>query len=188
MALNENRAMVTRHNQQNYLLLNDGYDETLPEDQITESNFESFVNLSSTEVLPSESVSQALTHSAPIVSSSILPRKRPAPTTAWMWDYFQTTEVAREWIRCAFINEKTGIQCPWTTSDSLRQTSTSNMQQHHKKHSIYSPHSQDEPLPKKQASVISLLTRKETLSHQQLLERNILQWVIHDKQAFTTIE
>ncbi|KAF1808083.1 hypothetical protein P152DRAFT_444487 [Eremomyces bilateralis CBS 781.70] len=130
MALNENRAMVTRHNQQNYLLLNDGYDETLPEDQITESDFESFVNLSSTEVLPSESVLQALTYSALTVSSSILPRKRPAPTTASPFPLGRLILVYHESqkIRCAFINKKTSIQYPWTTLDLLRQTFTSNMQ------------------------------------------------------------
>jgi hypothetical protein len=64
------------------------------------------------------------------------------------------------------------------------------MQRHLEKHSIFSPHSQVDEITvqKGQASIISLLTKKETLTPQQLLEKNLLYWIIDDKQAFTTIE
>ncbi|KAK9482140.1 hypothetical protein V1527DRAFT_516050 [Lipomyces starkeyi] len=137
-ALNEDERMVTRHKRPDYFLLNDGLDdEASSEDRIPESDFESFIDLSSSDILPSESASQALTPVGP--SSSIIARHsqkrtRPAPLTNWMWAHFEVTEVAREWvikrtrrrestdrdIRCVYIDNNSGIQCPWKTSDSLR--------------------------------------------------------------------
>ncbi|KAK9357294.1 hypothetical protein V1504DRAFT_472180 [Lipomyces starkeyi] len=60
-ALNEDKQMVTRHKRPDYFLLNDELDdEASPEDQIPESNLESFIDLSPSEILPSESASHAL--------------------------------------------------------------------------------------------------------------------------------
>ena len=132
-----------------------------------------------------------------------LKRPHPAPVTSWMWGQFEVTEVDREWtvkktkkrvptdrdIQCTHLDNKTGLQCPWSTSDSLRQTSTTNMQRHLEKHSIFSPHSQSEASRRKgQPSITSFIVKQNTLSHQQRLEKNLLQWIVHDKQAFTTIE
>jgi hypothetical protein len=62
------------------------------------------------------------------------------------------------------------------------------MQRHlEKNHSILPPSSQG-GVPKQQPSIANLLTRKETLSPEKLLEKNLIRWVIDDKQAFTTIE
>ncbi|KAK9343109.1 hypothetical protein V1522DRAFT_414177 [Lipomyces starkeyi] len=62
--------MVTRHKRPDYFLLNDGLDdEASSEDRIPESDLESFINLSCSDILPSESASQALTPVGP--SSSI---------------------------------------------------------------------------------------------------------------------
>lgn len=205
MALNENERMTTRQKQYDYFLLNDGLDEAaLPEDQITESfqsDLESFISFPSSEILPSESVSQTLARSSSFSTPSQR-RPRAAPVTNWMWDYFQVTEVAREWIikrtqkrkptdrdiQCAFIDGKTGIQCPWKTSDSLRQTSTTNMQRHLEKHSIFPPSQSNTHSKSKEPNILNLLTNQETLSVQQRLEKNLIQWVIQDKQAFTVIE
>ncbi|KAK9311497.1 hypothetical protein V1524DRAFT_371149, partial [Lipomyces starkeyi] len=77
------------------------------------------------------------------------------PATEWMWAHFETTEYNRPWImkrtkskrltdreiRCIYIDEQTGIRCNWKTTDSARQTSTSNMARHLEKHSIYAPDS-----------------------------------------------
>ena len=58
-----------------------------------------------------------------------------------------------------------------------------------KLHSIFAPRSQDTSgIQKAQPSIANLLTKKEALSPQELLEKNILRWIIDDKQAFTTIE
>lgn len=65
MAFNENERMTTRQKRPNYFLLNDGLnDEALPEDRILESfqpDPDSYTNITSSEILPSESVSQTLT-------------------------------------------------------------------------------------------------------------------------------
>ncbi|KAK9327456.1 hypothetical protein V1520DRAFT_46910 [Lipomyces starkeyi] len=60
-ALNEDERMVTRHKRPDYSLLNDGLDDEASfEDRIPESDLESFISLSSSEILPSESASQVL--------------------------------------------------------------------------------------------------------------------------------
>jgi hypothetical protein len=70
-------------------------------------------------------------------SSSILqsrPQKHthPAPTTNWIWDYFEVTPVDQEWIvkrtkkrelidqdiQYAYIDNKTGIQCQHSSVES----------------------------------------------------------------------
>lgn len=216
MAFNENERMTTRQKRPNYFLLNDGLDdEALPEDCILESfqpNPDSFTNIgtSSSSILPSESVSQTLTGIISAESCSFptpnysRKRPRPAPVTSWIWDQFEVTEVEREWIvkktkkrvptdrdiRCAYLDGKTGLQCPWSTSDSSRQTSTTNMQRHLEKHSIFSPHlSQSEASGRKeQPSITSFIFKQDALSHQQRLEKNLLRWIVCDKQAFTTVE
>jgi hypothetical protein len=152
------------------------------------------------EILPSESQTQIgpippSSSSAPRLRSHKFKRARPAPATAWLWDHFMVTEVNREWIvnrtgkreltdrdiQCAYIY-KTGAQCSWKTSDSQRQTATSNMKRHlEKMHSILAPRSQDSSgVQKAQPSIASLLT-KEALPPQELLEKNLLRWIIDDK-------
>ena len=170
-------------------------DETLPEDYISETaqsgttqlqpEIKSFSNIPSSEILPSESASQIIHSPIPTSSfSSVLPprsqkRWRPAPVTSWLWDHFEVTEVDRPWIikktkkrelvdrdiQCAYIDSKSGKQCSWKTSDSQRQTSSTNMQRHLEKHSIFSPHHQNsKTVQKEHASIISLLTKKESLT------------------------
>ena len=108
MATNTPERMVTRQNRPDYLLLNDGFgDEALPEDYILEAQSEinSSTGILSSEILPSESVSQTVISATTIKnSSSDIPlyrsqkHSRPAPVTNWLWDYFQVTQVSREWI------------------------------------------------------------------------------------------
>jgi hypothetical protein len=213
MASNNSERMATHHNRRDYFLLNDGYDdESLPTDRLQgfpdpdpDPNLEpdSLLDIPSSEILPSESISQALAES----SSSAIPhpqkRQRPAPVTRWMWDYFQITEIDQEWInkktkkrelkdrdiRCAYINDKTGLQCSWATLDSLRQTSTTNMRRHLEKHAILSPQLHFTASNKtEQPTIVDYMAKNKNLSHQQLLEKNILRWIIKDKHAFTTVE
>ncbi|KAK9244505.1 hypothetical protein V1506DRAFT_541246 [Lipomyces tetrasporus] len=72
--------------------------------------------------------------------------------------------------------------------DSLRQNSTSNMKSHLAKHSIYPPDTEGRNREKQQTSVVSLWEKKEKLTHQQLLEKNLIRWIVAENQAFTTIE
>ncbi|KAJ8097682.1 hypothetical protein POJ06DRAFT_185144, partial [Lipomyces tetrasporus] len=164
------------------------------------------------EILPSQSISQNPTSPVTVDSSSsiisedsctIQPRNRAARATEWMWAYFETAEYNRPWImkrtkskrltdrdiRCIYIDEQTGIRCNWKTTDSARQTSTSNMARHLEKHSIYAPESSPGASgTKKQPSIATFFKGKKILTVQQLLERNLLRWIVTEKQAFTTIE
>jgi hypothetical protein len=164
------------------------------------------------EILPSQSISENPTSPVTVDSSSpsisedsctIQPRKRAAAASEWMWTYFETTEYNRPWImkrtkskrltdrdiRCIYIDERTGIRCNWKTTDSARQTSTSNMARHLEKHSIYAPDSNPGASgAKKQPSIATFFKGKQNLTVQQLLERNLLRWIVTEKQAFTTIE
>ncbi|KAK9319411.1 hypothetical protein V1517DRAFT_310758 [Lipomyces orientalis] len=106
------------------------------------SAIDGFINIPDDEVLPSESASQlaelrarSTTSEASIHSSNtfLQDRPRPAPAIEWLWAYLETTTVDKEWtvkktnkrrltdreIRCAYIDDKTGTQCGWRTTDSL---------------------------------------------------------------------
>ncbi|KAK9241594.1 hypothetical protein V1506DRAFT_550285 [Lipomyces tetrasporus] len=168
------------------------------------------VNGPDCEVLPSQSVSQdptspvtEVSSSSIILEDSLRTRKRAAPATEWMWAHFETTEYNRPWImkttkskrltdreiRCIYIDEQTWIRCQWKTTDSARQTSTSNMARHLQKHSIYAPDSMAEASgTEKQPSISEFFKGKQNLTVQQLLEKNLLRWIVTEKQAFTTIE
>jgi hypothetical protein len=217
--------MLTRRKRIDYRLLNDGSDdEALPEDRVpasiigaapftsSQTEREVFVNIPDSEILPSESASQfpVLQASSTAAEASVVSHGlgsqnhyRPAPATEWLWAYFETTIIDREWIvkktnkrklsdrdiHCAYVDDKTGTRCGWNTSDSLRQTSTSNMKNHLAKHSIYPPSVTNLDSGKKpQLNILSFMGRKESLTHQEILERNLLRWIITEKQAFTTIE
>jgi hypothetical protein len=188
-------------------VLNGGPDSPnggLPSDQLTESDISQFLefdpdpdplstdqeSLVFSDILPQESASQTLGQTK---------KPRTAPITKWIWDYFSTTEVSREWkarsggrrtidrdIYCTVIDDK-GLQCNWKTSDSQRHLSTTNMQHHLKaRHSILPPES-SKPNPKIQ-DIRKAFAKQQNLSIQDCLERNLLRWIIQDKQAFSIIE
>ncbi|KAK9349958.1 hypothetical protein V1523DRAFT_328702, partial [Lipomyces doorenjongii] len=148
------------------------------------------------EILPSQS--QDPTGPVTVESSSSINsegsrtlqrHKRAGPATEWMWAYFETTEIIDRDIRCIYIDEQTGIRCHRKTTDSARQTSTSNMARHLQKHSIYPPDSSAEASgTNKQPSIATFFNGKQNLTVKQLLEKNILRWIVTEKQAFTTIE
>lgn len=163
----------------------------LPEDYIlkAQSEINSSTGIPSSELLPSESVSQTVISATTIPNSSSnislyrsQKRSRPAPVTNWLWGYFQVTQVSREWImkrtmklqstdqdiRYAYINSKTGIQCAWKTTNLQRQTSTTNMQRlnmqrHLEKHSTFSPHHLGgRTTQKEQPSILDLLAKRHS--------------------------
>ncbi|KAK9342275.1 hypothetical protein V1522DRAFT_334669, partial [Lipomyces starkeyi] len=98
------------------------------------------------EVLPSESASQ------PPITASSSQISHPKPhKNELLWGYLQRREFPYEWIekrnkktrfidreiRCTLINKDTGKQCNWSTTDSKRQTFTTNIRLHLKgKHRI----------------------------------------------------
>ncbi|KAK9318784.1 hypothetical protein V1517DRAFT_234819, partial [Lipomyces orientalis] len=181
---------------------------TLPASQ---EDVVALADIPSDELLPSESASQleeaSQESSTDAATSLISPnlfghhRQRPAPVTEWIWAYFETTVVNRPWsikktnkrrlidreIRCIHIDEKTGIRCGWQTLDSLRQNTTSNMKTHLAKHDIYPPTSDVQPA-KKRPDIRSFMCGKESLTHQEVLEKNIIRWIVTDVKAFTTVE
>jgi hypothetical protein len=187
-----------------YELLNGGPDSPdggLPSDQLTGSDISQFLqfdpdppstdqeSLIFSDILPQESASQTFTQRK-------IKRPRPSPTTDWIWKYFSTTEVSREWkarsgerrtidrdIYCIVIDDK-GLQCDWKTSDSQRHGSTSNLQRHLIRHSILPPHSKPQP----KEDIRKAFGKQQTLSVKDCLERNLLRWIIQDKQAFTVLE
>ncbi|KAK9246426.1 hypothetical protein V1506DRAFT_436959, partial [Lipomyces tetrasporus] len=203
--------MNTRRNRPNYFLLNDGIDEEAsPEDRLDSSpNVISLEN----DVLPLESASQTqqlqfelsaetqveqLSTIQTESSISIAPlqetlrhggRSKPQ-STKWPWTYFEISELENPWIiRCAVLDKETAEKCGWKTTDSKRQASTGgNMIDHlRKQHSIDSPNKVEEP-KRAESSILSFINGKGTLTHQQLLEKNILRWIVVEKQPFTTLE
>jgi hypothetical protein len=197
----------------NYRVLNDGSDEeALPEDRIVD--LDATPEPQAPQVPTTSDDSQMLTttdvaepDSTQIITTATLAsrrRERPAPATEWVWPYFKVTTVEREWIVkrtgkrrivdrdicCAYVDEKTGTKCDWKTTDSVRQTATSNMKNHLTKHGILSPSTNvglSQPSQQK-PSIIALLTKKENITTQQRLEKNILRWVVTSKQPFTVVQ
>jgi hypothetical protein len=185
--------------------------------RIDQREFDSFLEIAECEILPSESISQSpqLLKSTAIDSSVVshISQDNSLPSThdskakkrAWFWDYFSQNEIPHEWyekkkrrvidtkIQCSVMDQDTGKPCGWFTSDSKRHSSTTNITGHlEKKHSIYPPHTST-PETNKMQTKTTLLSlwgqkEKENLTHQQLLEKNILNWIITNKQAFTEIE
>ncbi|KAK9311835.1 hypothetical protein V1524DRAFT_441234, partial [Lipomyces starkeyi] len=56
-----------------------------------------------------------------------------------------------------------------------------------KRHSIEA-RERPEPAKKPKSSILAYIGQREKLLPQKLLEKNILRWIVADKQPFTTIE
>lgn len=168
-----------------------------------------FAHIPDCELLPSESVSQVLvsqessTDAGTSITSHVSSRwcKRPAPATEWIWGYLETTAVDCPWvikrtnkrrlvdreICCMHVDKKAGTRCDWHTSDSQRQNTTSNMKTHLAKHGIYCPTSSIQQV-KKGPDIRSFMGGSQSLTHQEVLERNAIRWIVTDMKAFTTVE
>lgn len=132
----------------------------------SQSELTTFHDIPDVEINPSESASQSISYPSTTTAadSSIISyaSQNPLPTTnlpttkkeAWFWAYFTKHEVHQEWytrkhkkrklmdinIQCSIMDQNTGKQCCWVTTDSKRQGSTSNLTLHLlRKHSIYPP-------------------------------------------------
>ncbi|KAJ5900204.1 uncharacterized protein N7473_004274 [Penicillium subrubescens] len=158
----------------------------------TDSFLEAFDDL-----LPSESASQLPTTASSSQSSILNSRQND-----WMWGYLYTREFPNEWtekrsgrkrlvdreICCTVINKNTRKQCNWSTTDSKRQTSTTNIRLYLKeKHGILPPGITDLPTGTLKSTIVSLWGNKGKLTIQELLEKNLLRWVTSSKQPFTQI-
>jgi len=157
----ENLQRTTRRAARiDYEVLNGGPDSPdggLPSDQLTESDDPDPPSTDQeshlfSDILPQESASQTQAFAQKVK------KPRLSPNSEWIWNYFSTTEVSREWkarysgdirtrdrdIYCTVIDDK-GLHCNWKTSDSQRHGSSSNMQRHLIRHSILPPHSNPNP-------------------------------------------
>ena len=199
-------AMETRGNRIDYLALNDGPEDwnSSQEGPIPSSppfdhsqsaigtNIDCF-HESFDEVLPSESASQQP------ASSSL--SSNPRQKNEWMWKHLEIREFPSEWIEkrsqrkmdtdreiCCAVTGEDGRPCNWSTTDSKRHGSTTNIRHHLKeKHGVLPPNVSI-PDPASKLNLITLWGRKAKLTTQQTLEKNLLRWVISSKQPFTVIE
>ncbi|KAK9426983.1 hypothetical protein V1505DRAFT_402798 [Lipomyces doorenjongii] len=174
-------TMVTRGKRIDYFILNDGNDEEAPlEDRLDSSHhYDSGDSFPDSEIFPSESASavessqeipdEAAPTCQPQSSRDIEPSK--SESKSWQcWDYFDITEVNRSWIL-----KKSNIR---KTID--REICCS-------RHSIEAQE-RPEPAKKPKSSILTYIGQRENLSSQKLLEKNILRWIVADRQPFTTIE
>ncbi|KAJ8098517.1 hypothetical protein POJ06DRAFT_282527 [Lipomyces tetrasporus] len=154
--------MITRRNRPHYFVLNDGIDEEAPpEDQLDSSQLHiSMDTLPDSDIFPSDSVSTLVSSLAVL---GLLQYIRAKP---WILKKSNARKMIDREIRCSVSDEKTGQQ---------------------KRHSI---EAQDRPEPTKKpkSSILAYFGEREKLSQQQLLEKNILQWIVTEKQPFTTLE
>ncbi|KAK9375020.1 uncharacterized protein V1513DRAFT_363786, partial [Lipomyces chichibuensis] len=161
----------TRRNRPNYFLLNDGLDEEVS----SEDRLDSYENVTTLEndILPLESASQIRQP----LSESLVESQEPLrnarisepKSTKWPWTYFEISEFENPWI-VKKSNKRNNM------IDHLR-----------KQHSINFPDKPEEP-KNAEYSILSFIKGKERLTHQQLLEKNILSWIVAEKQPFTTLE
>ncbi|KAK9260725.1 hypothetical protein V1519DRAFT_447711 [Lipomyces tetrasporus] len=125
--------MNTRRKRLDYRALNDGSDdEAAPEDRVasstmsapllsSQSTMNGFINIPDDELRARSTTSETSIHSSNTFHQD---HSRPAPVTEWLWAYFETMTVDKEWtvkktnkrrltdreIRCAYIDDKTGTQ------------------------------------------------------------------------------
>jgi hypothetical protein len=162
------------------------------------------------EVLPSESASQLPPQPSSQVSSQPSPqlatfRNTRKPTkNQWLWSYFRIREFPYEWVQHRGQKKRiidreincTVGQCNWSTTDSKRQGSTSNILIHLRdKHGILPPtpattSASDLVVTTPKSTIQDLWGSKLTTQQatNQALEKNLLHWVVRSKQPFTVIE
>jgi hypothetical protein len=157
------------------------------------------------EVLPSESASQ-LPQGQP-TSSQVSSNTRKSRKSDWLWAHLKTRQFPYEWIEqrsgkkklfdleinCTAIDKTTGRQCNWSTTNSKRQTSTTNIRLHLKeKHGILPPSptalAPNQLIATPKSTLLGLWGSKANLTIQETLEKNLLHWVVSSKQPFSVVE
>ena len=115
---------------------------------------------------------------------------------AWLWEYFHITVLDGEEYR----DSRTGkiktdrlIHCKeecyaWSTLDSKRAGSTSNMGIHLRVAHGKTANSQNAKLFSTLQSSLTAWVKKPTLAPQAQLEQNVLKWLVAETLPFTTVE
>jgi hypothetical protein len=130
----------------------------------------------------------------PYKSSS---KSRPKQQNQWLWNQFNVSPLpGKLWrpkrsTRLLEDREIECIQCGWKTTDSARATSTTNMKAHLTKHNmgdeLYEREDRVSSVTK-QPSITSMFQSKTEQDVRELLERNLLRWIVTDDIPFTAIE
>ena len=171
-----------------YFLLNDGMegDDVLPDtptnevphgDRLTEDPSQATMIQ---EVIPEESASQS--------HSSLSATK----THSWVWQHFQVQP-----LQNAFFENRSGQRkqeakikcksCSFSTLESKRGNTTSNMKLHLQKHRISDSKDGSTPCNRNQIGMY-LQHCAETLTVQQKFEASMIDWFISSAKPFTDIE
>ena len=150
---------------------------------------------------PSDSVSQGNSTrslSDALRTDKTVSQSRIKPQNQWLWRQFDITPLpGKLWRpkRSRRLLEDREIQCTrcgWKTTDSARATSTTNMKAHLAKHNVGvkmgERDSHEESDVTKNLSIASIFRNKMKQDVRDLLERNILRWIVRDDIAFTAIE
>lgn len=175
------------------------------DNEITDNRAQSSQQASNTGTLfhPTTQDSTQAT-SSPIQPWKKQKKQRSAPATEWMWDYYTVKEINRPYqnragntvhkdreISCNHVDRQ-GIRCSYRTSDSQRQGNTSNMKGHLERHGIFNdsaPESASGSRPSQRTQDIRyMMTGNGNLSPQQILQKDIMRWVVCDKNAFNAVE
>ncbi|CEL08111.1 hypothetical protein ASPCAL11264 [Aspergillus calidoustus] len=138
------------------------------------------------------SLSEALQSYKSVSKSGIKPQNQ------WLWSQFDVKPLpGKLWRpkRSRRLLEDREIQCTqcgWKTTDSARATSTTNMKAHLAKHNLgekirEGDQDKDSSIAK-QLSIASIFRHKIEQDVRDLLERNLLRWIVRDDIAFTAIE
>jgi hypothetical protein len=106
----------------------------------------------------------------------------------WLWSYFEIQEFQNEWVekrskkirhtdrkfRCTVVVEATGKQCEWFTTDSKRQTSTTNLRSHLKeKRGILPPSVLETAAAPRKALLIAFEVRSRNSPFNNVLKRTL---------------
>ncbi|KAK9257961.1 hypothetical protein V1519DRAFT_361880, partial [Lipomyces tetrasporus] len=198
------RKHPQRSQRVDYHLLNDGSDEEAPPEDRVIKRFRSNIGSSGVELitsddsasqlnqLPADSSQQSeLNDDGQVDTSSVSTesessRKNPPNQSLWVqfdvsalpgklwWPKRGKGPIEDREIRCK--------RCHWTTTDSARATSTSNMRFHLTKHGISITGSEcnneDERSGTKQPSIASFFQKRALDNAAKFLERNLVRWIV----------
>ncbi|KIX00023.1 uncharacterized protein Z518_10950 [Rhinocladiella mackenziei CBS 650.93] len=196
---------VTRNlPRKDYLALNNGLDRSLsPSSPVLEQS-----TVSDTQEyddgegpLPAESVSQVSGGFATVLTSeseelclstgpSVVESaaKRRKMHTSWTQDHFWITELDVQWSKRGRLPQNDRLlvckRCSWSSSDSSRHGTTSNLLTHLRTRHRIGPGSASRESPARGPLDRMLSSRQEGNS----LEQALVRWVVQTRQPFTTVE